>query len=83
MTDYKAIMSYYFGREVSRIKELSTGQIHCAFADGTMTIYSKEQIAQFAEEILFRQDEYNKFMNLAHESCSGFGGVFPNNYLIH
>lgn len=52
MNDYKDRIAHYFGREVSRIKELSTGQIHCAFADGTMSVYSKRQIAQFAEEIM-------------------------------
>ena len=56
-TDYAPIIAHYFSLEVLRTKELSTGQIHCAFGDGTMSVYSKEQIAQFAEDMMLWDKE--------------------------
>lgn len=51
-TDYKALIGHYFSREVARTKELKTGQIHVAFADGTMSVYSQAEVNKMIETIL-------------------------------
>lgn len=76
MTDYGAIIVHYFGRPVARTKELSSGQIHCAFADGTMAIYSKEQIEKWAEDILnsvLHDENMKKAMSQMDQDIEMFG----------
>lgn len=79
--DHKAIIQHYFSREVSRTKELSTGQIHVAFADGTMSVYSVKQIEKFKETMLLSANYEltdNKRLQMAN-----LDDIRQQPYLIH
>lgn len=56
-TENLSVISAYFSRSIARTKALKSGQTHVAFVDGTMAVYSQEEINQMEYTIMSHTHE--------------------------